>query len=182
MIINFRLNPIDDVSFLTIDELHQEIPITGFFQLKFNNHQYGHYHNMPLHENEEGLYSLSTWFKTMLEACKGLMISNLVMVNDIESYKSLLLFEKLNCKELKVSLIQTIDKIGFGLVLLDKNISDLNIIWDGEIVEINNMKEEVITKGKDFISQLLELNPYFNQVPLIDEIISDIQFIENSLV
>ncbi|EGL15053.1 MULTISPECIES: hypothetical protein [Paenibacillus] len=179
--INYRIiTEIDHWRNCNLEQIDKEGGIEGFFQLVFNNEEYGYYHNRDLAEGEEGFDLISTWFDNLMEVCLHLEASKYVALKDIETYNTWIEF------------IPKEDQISVSLMKSDPSISEFIILkplsctsypeWKDILIPKEEFKSIVIQRTKEFIDELLEINKLFIQSQEVSSLLDLLSKINNTTI
>ncbi|MFC5452445.1 hypothetical protein [Paenibacillus aestuarii] len=139
---------------------------------------YGYVPYLPIPADLQGLDLLSTWFEQISEAAMLLSkTSDLVIINDIDSFNSWIEIQK-SGEQVFISHIISEKKIGHGALVLKPLSEYINGSWVKQPVDVNVFLQEVISKTRTFIDELLSHNKNFLKVSWIEKIMHNINNIE----
>lgn len=127
----------------------------GFFQIKCNGYTYGEMYPKEL-EEIMGKVSLYDWFERLARVIKNLMTHDYVALSDVESYNTWMVFQKRN-RQVVISIVKAKKEQGskdIEFVLKKPEAGE----WTNQIIVFEQLKEEVIKKGREYIENVLLMN------------------------
>lgn len=127
----------------------------GFFQIRCNNYIYGEIYP----EEIEGIMdkvSLYDWFERLAKVIKGLLTKDYVALSDVESYNTWIVFQKKN-DEVIISIVKA--KKEQGSHDIESFVRDPEAgEWMNQVIDFEQLKREVIEKGKEYVNSILLAN------------------------
>ncbi|WP_253735690.1 hypothetical protein [Paenibacillus sp. FJAT-26967] len=163
---------------MNLEQIEKEGTIEGFFLMKFQEEEYGLYHNEELGEVEEGFDIISTWFDNLLEVVIKSEFENYIALKDIESFNTWIEFI-FKGRNISVSVVQSNDSISDYLVTLPLK-NRLYPEWKGIVIKQDDFKKEVIRKTKNYIADVSSLNTYMMQSQRINKLLKLLDKLKNN--
>ena len=136
----------------------------GFLQIKCNGHVYGEMYPKEI-ENVMDNVSLYDWFERLARVIKNLMIKDYVVLSDKESYNTWIEFQKRN-EDVIISIVKAKKEQGSHAIEFSLRNPEAGE-WVNQSVSFEQLKQEVIKKGREYIKNILAMN---NEKILVDEI------------
>ncbi len=136
----------------------------GFFQIKCNNYIYGEMYPKEIEEIMDKV-SIYDWFERLAKVIKNLMIKDYVALSDVESYNTWIVFQKRN-ETVIISIVKAKKEQGshdIEFFLRNPEVGG----WMNQTIDFEQLKQEVIEKGRDYIKNILLTN---KENTLIDKI------------
>lgn len=127
----------------------------GFFQIKCNGYIYGEMYPKEVEEIMDKV-SLYDWFERLTKVIKNLMTKNYVALSDVESYNTWIVFQKKN-DEVIISIVKAKKEQGshdIEFFLRDPEAGE----WMNQVIDFEQLKREVIEKGKEYVNSILLAN------------------------
>lgn len=155
----------------------KEGDLEGFFQLQFNDKNYGYYHDRELRDGETGFDLITHWFEMLIKVYLALETSKYVALSDIESFNTWLEFKRISSQILEVSIIEC-DKNDIAEAIVTNHFDDYTYSdWKNIQITLEDFQEEILHKSNLYIddirsinSKLLESKRILNLKSLIDRI------------
>lgn len=127
----------------------------GFFQIKCNNYIYGEMYPKEIEEIMDKV-SIYDWFERLAKVIKNLMTKDYVALSDVESYNTWIVFQKRN-EEVIISIVKAKKEQGsHDIEFFLRNPEDGE--WMNQTIGFEQLKHEVIEKGREYIKNILLTN------------------------
>ena len=127
----------------------------GFFQIDCNNFFYGEMYPKEIEKIMDQV-SLYNWFERMARVVKNMMTKDYVALSDVESYNTWIVFQK-RCAEVIISIVRAKKENGSHDIEFYLNDPEAGE-WVNQTVEFEQLKKEIIKKGKEYINDVLLIN------------------------
>lgn len=127
----------------------------GFFQIKCNGYIYGEMYSREIEEVMDKV-SLYDWFERLAKVIKNLMTKDYVALSDVESYNTWIVFEKRN-EDVKISILKEEKEQGshdIEFALGEPEAGE----WTDQTISFEQLKREVMEKGREYIKYILSAN------------------------
>ena len=127
----------------------------GFFQIRCNGCIYGEMYPKEVEEVMDKV-SLYDWFERLAKVIKKLVTKDYVALSDVESYNTWIVFEKKNNKVM-VSIMKAKKEQGshdVEFVLKEPEAGE----WMNQIIDFEQLKQEIVKKGRKYIKNILLTN------------------------
>ena len=127
----------------------------GFFQIKCNGHVYGEMYPKEIEDIMEKV-PLYDWFERLAKVIQNLMTKDYVALSDIESYNTWIVFQKRN-EEVTISIVKAKKESGshdIEFALSEPEVGE----WTNQTINLEQLKQEVIEKGREYIRKILAAN------------------------
>lgn len=136
-------------------DIHDFHDIEGFFQIKANDSEFGHYHEFFLRDREQGWDLLINWFNSFLTAILELGKNQCINISDIESANIWIKLVKTD-DILTVSIVKE-EKIDGDTAVSKRELKNIEYIWS-ENISFKEFVHEVVTKAEKFICEIQSIN------------------------
>ncbi len=159
--VNYRItDTIEELNNLSEQEIEEGGVIEGYFEIVVNNQNYGYFKKGPLEKDERWNELITTWFEQLL---KVLMLlkkkSDYVVLDDIDSYNTLLEFKQLKNKNICISIINAKKQYGVDCIQTTPPENIIPSDWANEEVSYDEMHHEIISKATKYIAEVDTINP-----------------------
>lgn len=127
----------------------------GFLQIKCNNCIYGEMYPKEIEEIMDKV-SLYDWFERLAKVIKNLMTKDYVALSDVESYNTWIVFQKRN-EEVIISIVKAKKEQGSHDIAFSLRRPETGE-WTNQIINFEQLKQEVIKKGMEYIKKIISTN------------------------
>lgn len=127
----------------------------GFFKISCNSLSYGEIYREELEQIMDKV-SIIDWIERLIKVLEHLRISDYVALSDTESYNTWIEFKKIDDK-LAVS-IRQVEKADGSCDIEYKLYNSVEGEWANQIVLYKQMRNEVISKAKDYLGYVYSKN------------------------
>ena len=127
----------------------------GFFQIKCNGYIYGEMYPKEIEEVMDKV-SLYDWFERLAKVIKNLMAKDYVALSDVESYNTWIVFQKSN-DDVAISIAKAKKEVGSHDIEFFLRAPEAGE-WMNQTISFEQLKQEVIEKGKEYIKDILLTN------------------------
>ena len=127
----------------------------GFFQIKCNDYIYGEMYPREI-ESVMAKVSLYDWFERLAKVIKNLMTKDFVALSDVESYNTWIAFQRRN-EEVIISIAKAKKEQGshdIEFFLTKPEAGE----WTNQAISFEQMKQEIVEKGKEYIKNIESAN------------------------
>lgn len=127
----------------------------GFFQIKCNGYVYGEIYPKEIEKIMDKV-SLYDWFERLVKVIKNLMKKEYVALSDVESYNIWIVFQKRN-ETVVVSIVKAEKEQGSCEIEFHLKNPEAGK-WVNQTINFEQLKKEVIEKGREYIKDILPTN------------------------
>lgn len=137
---------------IVLNEYDDFIGQHGFFQIKCNDYIYGEMYPKEI-ETVMDKGSLYDWFERLAKVINYLMTTEYVALSDVESFNTWIVFQKRNDKVIISILKEKKESGSQDIEFFLKNPESGE--WVNQVVSFEQLRQEVIEKGRAYIKNIL---------------------------